>query len=501
MGELVATLPRVQFDRPKVLLVDDNPNNLVALDRTLRDLDVEMVKATSGSEALKCLLRDHFALALLDVQMPDMDGYELAEIIRNDRDTQDLPIIFISAHYTDKLNIFKGYEQGAFSFITKPFDPKELLKKVQFFIDKYNTEKAYQASQERLLELYNNSPDMLISVDIPSFGIRHCNRTLLAKTGYTLEELKNKRVFDICHPDAREKAEGAFQRFATLGGVENEELSLKARDGKRVEVLLNATAIRDHHGQITLANTSWRDVTELNMTRRKLEDALSELEIHNRELQEFIYLTSHDLQEPTLTVINYVELLEKELEQLLNSESRQYLKFARSASLRMRELVMALLNYLNLGQDIHPEQVDCNGLLNEVVGEMDTVIKETGAAIEIGELPVLEAGRSMMKMLFRHLIGNAIKYTRETEKPSIRIWVEKEDEYWRFNVRDNGIGIREDQQEKIFMIFQQLHNRGEYPGLGIGLAMAKKIVELHHGSIGVKSKPGKGSTFFFRLHA
>lgn len=126
--------------KPKILAVDDRPENLVAIERVLKDLDVELIRANSGNEALKATLHHDFVLALLDIQMPEMDGYELAQILREDEKTNRLPFIFISAVYTDNLNIFKGYEKGAFSFITKPFQPEILINKVKFFMEKYQQE-------------------------------------------------------------------------------------------------------------------------------------------------------------------------------------------------------------------------------------------------------------------------------------------------------------------------------------------------------------------------
>src|ERR1035437_3675929 len=123
--------------KPKILIVDDKPENLFALRTTLKSLDIELIEATSGNEALKATLHHDFALALLDIQMPEMDGYELAGILREEEKTAHLPFIFISAVYTDNLNIFKGYEKGAFSFIAKPFQPEVLINKVKFFIDEH----------------------------------------------------------------------------------------------------------------------------------------------------------------------------------------------------------------------------------------------------------------------------------------------------------------------------------------------------------------------------
>jgi signal transduction histidine kinase len=135
--------------KPKILIVDDRPENLVALETALREVNVEVIRANSGNEALEQTLYHDFVLALLDIQMPEMDGYELAEILREEEKTSDLPFIFISAVYTDNLNVFKGYEQGAFSFITKPFQPEILINKVNFFMEKHQQE-------NELIELYKN---------------------------------------------------------------------------------------------------------------------------------------------------------------------------------------------------------------------------------------------------------------------------------------------------------------------------------------------------------
>ena len=142
-------------DHPKILMVDDKPENLIALERLLRDLPVKLYKANNGNDALRLTLHNEFALALLDIQMPEMDGYELAELLRQEEKTAEMPFIFISAIYTDSINIFQGYEKGAFSYITKPFEPKVLLAKVQFFIDKHRKEKALEA-KTRQLEIMND---------------------------------------------------------------------------------------------------------------------------------------------------------------------------------------------------------------------------------------------------------------------------------------------------------------------------------------------------------
>ncbi|RHX79264.1 sensor histidine kinase [Leptospira yasudae] len=190
--------------RPKILIVDDKPENLVALETVLKDLDVDLIKAFSGNDALKETLHHEFALALLDIQMPEMDGYELASILREESKTARLPFIFISAVYTDNFNVFKGYEKGAFSFITKPFQPEMLINKVKFFVDKHVQEIELHELNESLrkknLELeYSNR-----ELDAFCYSVSHdLKAPLRAISGYT----------NILKEDYREKLDGEGEKI------------------------------------------------------------------------------------------------------------------------------------------------------------------------------------------------------------------------------------------------------------------------------------------------
>jgi two-component system sensor histidine kinase/response regulator len=358
--------------KPKILIVDDKPENLVALEVVLRDLDVDLVKATSGNAALKETLHHEFALALLDIQMPEMDGYELASILRDEEKTSHLPFIFISAVYTDNLNVFKGYEKGAFSFITKPFQPEMLINKVKFFVEKHQQE----------IEL----------------------KTL------------------------------------------NENLVLA-----------------------------------------------------NKELEQFAYVASHDLQEPLRTISNFVGLLNMKYAETLDKNGSQYLNYIVDATTRMQNLIKDILILSRIGRDETFRDIDCNKTLEDILVDISAALKESNAKITVSPLPILFGTEIEFKQLFQNLISNALKFCKKDVEPVITIKAEERDYDYLFSVADNGIGIEEQYKNQIFIIFKRLHGMNEYPGTGIGLATCQKVVALHKGKIWVESKPGEGSTFYFTI--
>lgn len=370
--------------KPKILMVDDKPENLLALERLLKDKPLEMYKAVSGNEALKLTLHHDFALALLDIQMPEMDGYELAEILRSEEKTVRMPFIFISAIYTDQIHVFKGYEKGAFSFITKPFEPKVLLSKIDFFIEKYQ--------QQQLL--------------------KHTH-TLLEK---------------------------------------------------------------------------------------RVQERTAELERSNRELEQFAYVASHDLQEPLRSVTSYLQLLQKRNEGQLDEKSTKYINVAVDGARRMKNLIEGLLTYSRVGTDGNSfEPVDCNVIVEKVLTDLRLVIIETKAKINYKNLPEIKADAMQIQLLFQNLISNAIKFRQPDKVPEITIEAEKAEGRWHFTVQDNGIGIENEFFDRIFVIFQRLHTRSEYEGTGIGLALCKKIVQRHGGDIWLESELGKGTIIHFTI--
>jgi signal transduction histidine kinase len=237
--------------------------------------------------------------------------------------------------------------------------------------------------------------------------------------------------------------------------------------------------------------------------RREAEEDLArkaeELARSNADLEQFAYVASHDLQEPLRMVASYTQLLADRYRGRLDEEADKFIGYVVEGALRMQTLVQDLLAFSRVGRDNKAcERVDCNAVWDDVLQGLGPAIQESGALVTHGTLPSIWANRSQLAQVLQNLIGNAIKF-RGNEPPAIVVEAEQAGQQWLFSVRDNGIGIAAEQAEHIFVIFQRLHTRAEYPGNGIGLAVCKKIVEHCGGKIWVDPQPGPGSVFKFTL--
>jgi signal transduction histidine kinase len=235
--------------------------------------------------------------------------------------------------------------------------------------------------------------------------------------------------------------------------------------------------------------------SHINQLREKTEDLIRS----NKQLEEFVFIASHDLQEPLKTLTNYTNLLQEETKDKLNENATRYVTRLTSATERMRLLITDLLEFARVGKDPTNTEVDCNVLAEEVLSDMVASIESNNASITVKKLPVVRGNYTELKSLFQNLLSNAIKFKKQDVNPIIHVSATSEKNEWTFAVADNGIGIEERFYDRIFSIFQKLHSRKQYQGTGIGLAHCKKVVEHHHGNIWLKSEPGKGSTFYFTI--
>ncbi|WP_338010929.1 hybrid sensor histidine kinase/response regulator [Planktothrix prolifica] len=233
----------------------------------------------------------------------------------------------------------------------------------------------------------------------------------------------------------------------------------------------------------------------------KLEQLNQELQRSNRELEEFAYVVSHDLQQPLQTITGFAELLLALKSEInLEQEAEEYVSPILEEGIRMQELIQNLLEYSRVGtKKRNFEPTDCQEILRKSLGHLHSAIEESRAIITSETLPTLRGDRIQLGQLFQNLIGNGIKYQRPNIQPKIVISVQEKPEEWLFRVEDNGIGIKPENFDRIFQVFQRLHTHQDYPGSGVGLAICKKIVERHQGKIWLESESGIGTTFNFTL--
>jgi light-regulated signal transduction histidine kinase (bacteriophytochrome) len=282
--------------------------------------------------------------------------------------------------------------------------------------------------------------------------------------------------------------------------VSNAERTLRRADGSTLEVLAQATCIRDPSGAIIAARCTWRDITRIKQAEREVARNVAALARSNAELQEFAYVASHDLQEPLRKVLAFGDRLQAACAESLTDQGRDYMERMLNAARRMQTLINDLLTFSRVTTQAQPlVPVHLNEVLREVLSDLEVRIEQSGARVDVGLLPTLQADPTQMRQLFQNLVGNALKFRRADETPQIRIRGETADGMHRITVEDNGIGFEEKYAERIFGIFQRLHGRGEYEGTGIGLAVCQKIAKRHGGQITATGVPGRGATFIVSL--
>jgi light-regulated signal transduction histidine kinase (bacteriophytochrome) len=238
---------------------------------------------------------------------------------------------------------------------------------------------------------------------------------------------------------------------------------------------------------------------QLSAARAELEHSNVDLTRSNRDLEQFAYIASHDLQEPLRAVAGFTTLLRQRYQGKLDEKADSYIDFVVDGVARMQALINGLLEYSRVNtRGSAPEPVPADRALQEALANLRTAIEQSGAVVTATPLPTVRADAAQLAHVFQNLIENALKF-RSERPPEIEIGARRQDGFWQFWVRDNGIGLEPQYADRIFLIFQRLHTRDKYPGTGIGLAISKRIIERHGGKIWVESQAGQGATFYFTL--
>ncbi|MGF7118899.1 PAS domain S-box protein [Methanobacterium oryzae] len=366
-------------------------------------------------------------------------------------------------------------------------------------------QKALKESEAKYRELVESASSSIIKMDKKG-NITFFNEFAEKFFGFNKEEIIGKNVVGTIVPEidsSGEDLKGKINEILKNPEVyhhnENENVT---KDGRRVWVSWANRSIYNEKGQLKGVLSVGTDVTKRKQIEKEREDLIMELERSNNELKQFAYITSHDLQEPLRTIASFTQLLERRYKGKLDHDADDYIEFIVEGSKRMKEMIQGLLEYSKIGtKEKELKQVNTESILEKAISNLNTAIKDNNAVITYDSLPEVMGDEGQLIRLFQNLIGNAIKFRKKDVPPKIRIstWRDKENNNYIFSFADNGIGIEEQYIDRIFEVFKRLHTIDQFEGTGIGLAISKRIVEMHGGKIWVESELGIGSTFYFTL--
>ncbi len=560
--------------RPKILIVDDKPENLYAMEKLFQQMDVEVIQSSSGSEALNLALEHDFCVAIVDIQMPEMDGYELVELLRSNEDTASLPVIFVSAIYSDEYHHRKAYETGAVDFMSKPFVPEILLSKIRVFVDLYQQRQALQAANlvlsKRALQLETSSQ---VSQQVSSI----LNLDELLTSVVKLIQAKFRYYFVSVWLLNEQQDTVALRASSGHDGSQLVEMALSLDSPRSIIVLVCRTGqyyvaddvsadpvylavqeLPETHSELALplqvgpkllgaldiqserpAVFSPEDIAVLQMLASQIAIAMQNAQLYhnlarfNEELEslvqqrteeldrayhmlarvdktksDFIAVAAHELRTPLTLIQGYASLLQTMFQNTPNAGA--LVEGILTGETRLLEIVNSMLDITRIDAQalkVHRDSTRLSMIVDSVRREFEAALLDRQLTLNvtgIDTLPVIQADMDLLGKLLGHLIGNAIKYTPDGGAISVRGRVisrgspDPSGDCVEILVSDTGIGIDPDHHDMIFEKFYQtgsvrLHSSGRTKfkggGPGLGLAIARGIVQAHGGRIWVES-PG-----------
>ena len=495
-----------------ILVVDDNEAALLAIQQALSGLGQNLVLARSGKEAFRALLKQDFAVILLDVRMPDMDGFETASLIRRREKTEHTPIIFVTAFAHDETEVAKGYALGAADYIFAPIVPAILRAKVSAYIEiKRQAERILQlelqeresrlaVARENLEEQIKRNLFFTLSLDLLCIigfdgWFRQLNPAWERKLGFGQEELLARPLLDIVDAADREKTANAMEQACSQDLVSFENrcytksgacrwLSWKCAPNRAEEVIYAVA----------------RDITENKLTEKALTDQGVRLEAANKELEAFSYSVSHDLRAPLRGINGFSTSLLQDHAAQLDEDGRHCLERILKSAQHMSQLIDDLLHLSRVTRaDLCPETVDLGGLAKAIIAELRE--REPGRQVEfiVPDSALVPGDRALLRIAMENLFVNAWKFTSKKENARIEFGICEHDGRPAYFVRDNGAGFNMAYADKLFGAFQRMHRMEDFPGTGVGLATVQRIIRRHGGRIWAESAVEHGATFYFTL--
>ena len=485
--------------KANILIIDDILNNIFALENLLMTETRTFFKASSGDEGLKLALSRPIDLIILDVQMPDMDGFEVANMLKSNKRTKDIPILFASAEYKEQKNILKGLEEGAVDYLFKPLDPEVTKAKVSMLI-KLELQRKELIESNNALEkssiLINNCLDIICTIDSETFKFDAYNVAMTSVLGCIDGDIANQTLLFFLNDTDKE-------HIQNLKKSNEDTLSFETK------IICKDQSYKWLQWNIVVKGGKWfsnaRDITErkikddeISRLNMDLKENIQHLEVANKELESFSYSVSHDLRAPLRSISNYSQMLEEAFASQMDEKFTKLLGNIKRNTFKMDTLIDDLLAFSHLGRkSVQKQPINMTELVQHTYNELQESFQK--GELILDALPDIEADYNLLKQVVVNLLSNAIKYSDKIEQPVIQVGWTKKDHAIVYFVKDNGIGFDMEYSDKLFAVFQRLHSTKEFEGTGVGLAIVKRIIEKHGGTVWAESKVGEGATFYFSL--
>ncbi len=509
-----------------ILMVDDQPENLLALEAILEGLGENLVRASSGEEALRCLLHQDFAMILLDVQMPGMDGFETATLIRNRSRSRQTPIIFLTAFSTSDHLMFKGYSLGAVDYLFKPIEASVLMSKVTVFVELFKKTEAVKRqtaqlvamnaelrqSEERFQSLSACSPSGIFVID-PSGQCSYTNPRFQAICGLSAEESLVKGWFSSIHPDDCEKALSSWAIYTRQGRDYCEELRFQTSDGTRW-TQVRSSPMLSAHGELLGYVGTIEDITEHKQAEAAQEQvfreqaARQEAEAANQMKDEFLAVLSHELRTPLNSMLGWARLLRsKKFDEKTTARALETIERNAESQSQLIEDILDVSQIIRGKLKLNRYVINLTAIIDAA---LDSVRPQAEAkSIQIvslsleGTIVQVWGDPTRLQQIIWNLLTNAVKFTPQGGRVEVELTTQTiPHPFAQVRVTDTGIGIQPDFLPRVFDRFRQADSTTtrSHSGLGLGLAIVRHLVELHGGTIQVDSPgEGQGATFIVRL--
>jgi PAS domain S-box-containing protein len=481
------------------MIIEDESIIAKDIENILRSYNYNVAGPFSrAEEAIKLINEIKPDLILMDVVLKgEMDGVEAANIINQQI---SVPIIYLTA-YADDITINRIKKTEPYGYFLKPFEEKELYTWIETTLHKFKMEQSLKKSEQWI-------KSVLKCYDLPIIAVNKDGEVLFINniaqdiTGFNEESISGKKLNEVLNVfDENDSVE-----INTLNDIFGKQTSIHKqnhsyiidKDKKRRKIAYSIYPVSENDstsGYIFTFNFNENNPV-IESPSKHLEAKLAESQ---KELEQFAYIASHDLQEPLRMIASYVQLLQRRYQGKLDPEADEFIAFAVDGVTMMKSLLNDLLAYSRINTKSTPfENINMTKVIGEVKNKINKIFDSSTYELKYDSMPPIFASESQIKELIYNLLINAIKFN-DKEKAEIEMAYTPGADFHSFSIRDNGIGIEKEYANKIFEVFQRLHTHDEYPGTGIGLAICKKIIENHHGRIWIESEPGKGTTFNFTL--